>query len=92
MQQPETETGGAHRARISGPFLSADRMMNDTLHPQAGPLLAAAGQLGLELGGEATRRLLAYLDLLQRWNATYNLTAVRDPAEMLTQHLADCWR
>ncbi len=34
--------------------------------------------------------LLAYLALLQRWNATYNLTAVRDPAEMLTQHLADC--
>ena len=28
--------------------------------------------------------------LLQRWNGTYNLTAVRDPAQMLTQHLADC--
>jgi 16S rRNA (guanine527-N7)-methyltransferase len=28
--------------------------------------------------------------LLQRWNATYNLTAVREPAAMLTQHLADC--
>ncbi len=34
--------------------------------------------------------LLRYLDLLQRWNATYNLTAVRDRAAMLTQHLADC--
>lgn len=34
--------------------------------------------------------LADYLGLLQRWNATYNLTAVRDPAEMLTQHLADC--
>lgn len=34
--------------------------------------------------------LQAYLGLLQRWNTTYNLTAVRDPAEMLTQHLADC--
>jgi 16S rRNA (guanine527-N7)-methyltransferase len=33
---------------------------------------------------------LQYLDLLQRWNATYNLTAVRDRAAMLTQHLADC--
>jgi len=64
--------------------------MNETLHPQAEPLQAAAGQLGVELGGEASRRLLAYLDLLQRWNATYNLTSVRDPAEMLTQHLADC--
>jgi len=34
--------------------------------------------------------LQAYLALLQRWNATYNLTAVRDPAAMATQHLADC--
>jgi len=35
-------------------------------------------------------QLSAYLALLQRWNATYNLTAVRDPAQMLTHHLADC--
>ena len=35
-------------------------------------------------------RLLAYLALLQRWNATYNLTAVREPADMLRLHLADC--
>ena len=34
--------------------------------------------------------MLAYLDLLQRWNDTYNLTSVRDRAAMLTQHLADC--
>ncbi len=34
--------------------------------------------------------LIAYLALLQRWNGTYNLTAVRNPAQMLTQHLADC--
>jgi 16S rRNA (guanine527-N7)-methyltransferase len=35
-------------------------------------------------------RLDAYLALLQRWNSTYNLTAVRDPAAMRVQHLADC--
>lgn len=35
-------------------------------------------------------RLEAYLGLLARWNQAYNLTAVRDPAEMRTQHLADC--
>ena len=34
-------------------------------------------------------RLLEYLALLQRWNATYNLTAIRDPREMLTKHLLD---
>jgi 16S rRNA (guanine527-N7)-methyltransferase len=32
----------------------------------------------------------AYLDLLQRWNATYNLTAVRERSAMLSHHLADC--
>jgi 16S rRNA (guanine527-N7)-methyltransferase len=35
-------------------------------------------------------RLDAYLALLQRWNGTYNLTAVRDPDAMRVQHLADC--
>lgn len=34
--------------------------------------------------------LQAYLDLLARWNTTYNLTAVRDRSQMLRQHLADC--
>lgn len=46
--------------------------------------------LGLGLGDAQVGGLAAYLALLQRWNATYNLTAVRDPAEMLVQHLADC--
>jgi 16S rRNA (guanine527-N7)-methyltransferase len=46
----------------------------------------------LDLGVSAGQcdALLAYLSLLQRWNATYNLTAVRDPAAVFTQHLADC--
>lgn len=35
-------------------------------------------------------RLERYLGLLGQWNAAYNLTAVRDPAQMRTQHLADC--
>ena len=58
-----------------------------TLRPA---LEGACDSLGLALDPAALERLLAYLALLQRWNATYNLTAVRDPGEMLTQHLADC--
>jgi 16S rRNA (guanine527-N7)-methyltransferase len=46
--------------------------------------------LGLQPTDEQVGRLLGYIDLLQRWNATYNLTSVRDRAAMLTQHLADC--
>ena len=45
--------------------------------------------LGLQLPGDAIPRLLDYQALLQRWNAAYNLTAVRDPVEMITRHLLD---
>jgi 16S rRNA (guanine527-N7)-methyltransferase len=39
--------------------------------------------------GTLAAALLAYLALLVRWNATYNLTAIREPREMLTKHLLD---
>jgi 16S rRNA (guanine527-N7)-methyltransferase len=45
--------------------------------------------LGLALPADALGRLLDYQALLERWNAAYNLTAVRDPAEMVTRHLLD---
>ena len=46
--------------------------------------------LGLEPSDSQLNALQTYVTLLQRWNGTYNLTAVRDPEAMLTQHLADC--
>lgn len=58
-------------------------------HPQAGPLAEGLQALGLDLGEASQRQLLSYLDLLGKWNKVYNLTAVREPAEMLTQHLLD---
>jgi len=50
-----------------------------------------AGLDALELALSITQRtqLLTYLELLQRWNATYNLTAIRDPFAMIDKHLLD---
>jgi 16S rRNA (guanine527-N7)-methyltransferase len=45
--------------------------------------------LGLSLGDAQIGQLLDYLELIRKWNKVYNLTAVRDPAEMLTHHLLD---
>ncbi|MFT3718698.1 16S rRNA (guanine(527)-N(7))-methyltransferase RsmG [Pseudorhodoferax sp.] len=53
-------------------------------------LLQAAGALGLPLSDGEADALLAYLALIAKWNRVYNLTAVRDPDQMLTQHLLDC--
>jgi 16S rRNA (guanine527-N7)-methyltransferase len=64
--------------------------MSSTADPRRHRLIDAATQLGLTLADADVERLSSYLDLLQRWNRTYNLTAVRDPDQMLTQHLADC--
>ena len=46
-------------------------------------------QLGLALTDAQVGQLLDYLALIRKWNKVYNLTAVRDPAEMLTHHLLD---
>ncbi len=50
----------------------------------------ALAQLQLEPDAGQRRQLLAHLALLAKWNAVYNLTALRDPDQMLTQHLFDC--
>lgn len=56
----------------------------DTLRPQL-----AAGLEALGLPAALATPLLAYLALLARWNATYNLTAIRDPRDMVAKHLLD---
>jgi 16S rRNA (guanine527-N7)-methyltransferase len=52
-------------------------------------LRAGAVALELVLSDAQVAQLLAYQDLIQKWTKVYNLTAVRDPAEMLTHHLLD---
>ena len=58
-------------------------------HPLQEPLQAGVRALGLLADDGQLRQLLAYLDLLAQWNKVYNLTAVRNPQDMLTHHLLD---
>ncbi len=46
-------------------------------------------ELALALPAGADERLLEYAGLLQKWNRTYNLTAIRDPLAMVAHHLLD---
>lgn len=45
--------------------------------------------LGLSLPQEVQRNMLRYIDMLQKWNKVYNLTAIRDREQMLTHHILD---
>ncbi len=52
-------------------------------------LARGAAELGLQLSQAQREQLLAYLALMVKWNKAYNLTAIRDPAEMVVKHLLD---
>jgi len=52
-------------------------------------LRAGLAQLELELGALQVGQLLDYLKLIAKWTKVYNLTSIRDPAEMMTHHLLD---
>lgn len=54
-----------------------------------GELNRGATELGIVLTETQSQQLLAYLALLHKWNKAYNLTAVRDPDEMVSRHLLD---
>ena len=62
-------------------------MSND---PRRAALRSGLEALSLLADDILQDRLLAYLDLLQKWNRAYNLSAVRDPQQMVYQHLLDC--
>ncbi|MDE1181308.1 16S rRNA (guanine(527)-N(7))-methyltransferase RsmG [Paraburkholderia sp.] len=52
-------------------------------------LADGATALGLNLSAQQHDKLLDYVALLAKWNAVYNLTAIRDPRQMLIQHILD---
>ena len=58
-------------------------------HPLAAGLRAGLEGLGLALDEAQQQTLLSYVDWVAKWNRVYNLTAVREPQDMLTHHLLD---
>lgn len=68
---------------VTAPARSSERLA------EAAQLQAGAAQMGVALSEAQVDKLLDYLDLLQKWNKAYNLTAVRERPAMLTQHLLD---
>ena len=52
-------------------------------------LAAGLAELGIDLPDDAQKKLLAFRDLLLKWNKTYNLTALRDPEQAIPLHLLD---
>jgi 16S rRNA (guanine527-N7)-methyltransferase len=59
------------------------------MHPLAKSLQLGIAEIGIAVTAEQEANLLAYLDLLHKWNKVYNLTAIRDPKEMVAHHLLD---
>ena len=83
-------SGANERRQTSGAVAAAAASQPDERTDAQRRLASVGDGLGLGLTGAQVDRLLDYLALLQRWNAIYNLTAVREPAAMLDLHLADC--
>ncbi len=63
--------------------------MSGRLQPYAVQLADGIAALGLALPQQTVDRLLAFGELLLKWNKVYNLTAIRNPQELITHHLLD---
>lgn len=63
--------------------------MNESPNAMQQQLQNGLQALGLDLSAKQQEQLLRYMELLAQWNKVYNLTAVRNPAEMLTHHVLD---
>jgi 16S rRNA (guanine527-N7)-methyltransferase len=61
----------------------------DSREALAALLDEGVAELGLNLSDAQLGKLLDYVALLAKWNAVYNLTAIRDPRQMLIQHILD---
>lgn len=67
----------------------SDPTFDPSQHAAGMTLMRGLTELGLSLDASQIAQLQDYLRLIQKWNQVYNLTAVRNPDEMLTHHLLD---
>jgi 16S rRNA (guanine527-N7)-methyltransferase len=76
------------KSPVANSYVSVNELTatTDKLRPQ---LLEGLGQLEIKADADLTEALLGYLAELIRWNKAYNLTSVREPAEMVSRHLLD---
>ena len=65
-------------------------MSSSTPDSRSAALSAGLQELQLPASEAQRGQLLAYVELLHKWNQAYNLSAVRDPQQMIRQHLLDC--
>ena len=79
----------AHEVQAASASQGTTKSANDSIAELEALRREAVG-LGANLPDHALDRLVRYLALLRKWNAAYNLTAVRDPEQMRVQHLMDC--
>ncbi len=89
--RPPDRRESVTHARPSHPANPAPRAAVPLAEPAqlARELADGLAELRLPLAEPVQARLLDYLALLAKWNTVYNLTAIRDPRQMLTQHLLD---
>jgi 16S rRNA (guanine527-N7)-methyltransferase len=59
------------------------------MSPRVAALRRGLDELALALSPDAQDKLLAYVELLAKWNKTYNLTAIREPLQMISHHVLD---
>jgi 16S rRNA (guanine527-N7)-methyltransferase len=64
--------------------------LNTNINAALNSALDTDSSIGLKIGASKRKQLLAYLDLIQKWNKVFNLTAIRQSEEMLSLHLLDC--
>lgn len=89
-RQPKTPAELPRRKPFGTGVAPASALLAKPSPAELDALQQDADVLGLALSGGTLERLLAYLALLRKWNAAYNLTALRQPEQMRIQHLADC--